>query len=185
MTENKKTPTREQIDKALYSYTAGSSVHEEEHFIQGYRAGYDALAAENEELRAERDSAFQAAYKEVSEKMSEPLGQLRSELRETSEAYWKEITEKDLGMQQLSLSNISLREKLGVARAELERMRSCCYHSLLEATAWMGIPEKKRESFIKAQMSNANFIVDEALAKLEGSTSVDSVSSTEDTGGGE
>jgi hypothetical protein len=27
--------------------------------------------------------------------------------------------------------------------------------------------------------------VDEALAKLEGSTSVDSVSSTEDTGGGE
>lgn len=52
-------------------------------------------------------------------------------------------------------------------KTELHRMHNCNFTSLLEATAWMGIPERKRDAFIKAHMSNADFIRDKCLKELD------------------
>lgn len=46
---------------------------------------------------------------------------------------------------------------------EMHRLRNAAYHGLLEATAWMGIPEKKRDNFITNQMSNFDFILNKAM----------------------
>lgn len=46
---------------------------------------------------------------------------------------------------------------------EMRRLRNAAYHGLLEATAFMGIPEWKRENFIANQMSNFDFILDMAM----------------------
>ncbi len=48
-------------------------------------------------------------------------------------------------------------------RHSLKAMPQIVYETLLEATAWMGIPEKKRENFIKERWKNVKFIVDKAL----------------------
>jgi len=47
--------------------------------------------------------------------------------------------------------------------AQLRSMPNIMYLELLETTAWMGIPENKREACIKQQVSNIQFIVDKTL----------------------
>jgi hypothetical protein len=50
---------------------------------------------------------------------------------------------------------------------ELKRMHNCVYMSLLAATAYMGIPDHKREKFIKEQMENADYLLEKALSEVQ------------------
>lgn len=61
-----------------------------------------------------------------------------------------------------------LEKKLEIAETELKRMLHANYISLLEATAYMGIPEKKRDAFIESHLSNAKFICEKALEQIKG-----------------
>ena len=51
---------------------------------------------------------------------------------------------------------------------EMRRLLNANYHSLLEATAWLGIREHKRKTFIEHHISNSKFILDEAMKQFEG-----------------
>lgn len=47
--------------------------------------------------------------------------------------------------------------ELKLAQIRLERTVNAAYHALLEMSAWLGIPEKKRMAHIKELMSNIEF----------------------------
>ncbi len=61
---------------------------------------------------------------------------------------------------------LASRKAISTAQAALDTMLSANFHSLLAATAWMGIPEKKRENFVETHVSNAKFICDKAHAEI-------------------
>ena len=46
---------------------------------------------------------------------------------------------------------------LELTNIRLKRTVSAAYHALLEMSAWMGIPEKKRHAQIEELMSNVRF----------------------------
>lgn len=58
-------------------------------------------------------------------------------------------------------------ERAQALETELRRMHNCVLTSLLEATAWMGIPLHKRDRFIKDHMQNADYILEQALKQWE------------------
>lgn len=47
--------------------------------------------------------------------------------------------------------------ELKLVQIRLERTVNAAYHALLEMSAWLGIPEKKRMAHIKELMSNIEF----------------------------
>lgn len=66
--------------------------------------------------------------------------------------------------------NDTLRSKLEIAITEMKRLHHSNFTSLLAATAWMGIPERKRDAFIEEHVSNSKFILDRALEQIKGGT---------------
>lgn len=48
-------------------------------------------------------------------------------------------------------------EELELTKIRLERTVDAAYHALLEMSAWMGIPESKRQAHIQEHMSNVIF----------------------------
>jgi len=58
---------------------------------------------------------------------------------------------------------VALTARVKKLEAQLQSMPNIMYLELLETTAWMGIPEKKREDCISAQVDNIKFIVNRAL----------------------
>lgn len=64
--------------------------------------------------------------------------------------------------------NAKLRAQVEFAITEMKRLHHSNFTSLLAATAWMGIPERKREAFIEEHISNSKFILDRALEQLKG-----------------
>jgi len=59
-----------------------------------------------------------------------------------------------------------LERKLDIAVKALEAQPQVVYETLLETTAWMGIPEANRAKFIQERIENVRFIVDKALAQI-------------------
>lgn len=53
------------------------------------------------------------------------------------------------------------------AITELSKVRPNAYFTALEMSAWLGIPEKKRERYVKEFVDNMAYMPDKALAKLE------------------
>lgn len=70
--------------------------------------------------------------------------------------------------------SIQLQRELDEAKAEIENLSiklqrtvSAAYGALLETTAWMGIPEKKRENHINSAMGNVKHCAEHDLRQLD------------------
>lgn len=50
---------------------------------------------------------------------------------------------------------------------EMQRLRCAHEHALLEMSAWMGIPDRKREKQIKYLMENFDYILNEAISRYK------------------
>lgn len=60
----------------------------------------------------------------------------------------------------MSENEIKLNAELEKAKIRIERGRSAAFFALLEMSAWLGIPEKKRMTQVRNYMSNVNFCLD-------------------------
>ncbi len=76
------------IDKALFNYTTGSTNYEEEHFKQGFNAGFSAF----------RDSEMMRELIEIIESAEEILGEKSEKLKKYRENGWVgDDTKSELG----------------------------------------------------------------------------------------
>ena len=57
--------------------------------------------------------------------------------------------------------------KLEIATKQLKAVPQITFETLLEITAWMGIPEHKRQACISERLANVKYIIDKALAEIE------------------
>lgn len=55
---------------------------------------------------------------------------------------------------------------------KLQRTVNAAYHALLEMSAWMGIPEKKRHTWIEEAMSNVKYCAEHDLRHIDESQAV-------------
>ena len=60
-----------------------------------------------------------------------------------------------------------LKEQIDVLSVKLQRTVSAAYHALLEMTAWMGIPEKKRHAQIKYLMENVEYCAEHDIRHVD------------------
>lgn len=70
----------------------------------------------------------------------------------------------------------ALQKKLEEAEADLsiklQRTVSAAHHALLEMSAWLGIPEKKRAAYIEEMMSNVRYCAEHNLRKHDESQAI-------------
>lgn len=75
------------------------------------------------------------------------------------------------GRNRLKEERDSLKAELEQAKQDLstklQRTVSATYYALLEMSAWMGIPEKKREKQIEVLMENVRYCADHDLRELD------------------
>ena len=50
---------------------------------------------------------------------------------------------------------------------KIQRTVNAAYHALLEMSAWMGIPEKKRAMYIESQMENVRYCAEHDLRNID------------------
>lgn len=62
---------------------------------------------------------------------------------------------------------VSLREEIEDKTVRLKRTVNAAYYALLEMSAWMGIPEKKREKQIEQGMENVKYCAENDLRHLD------------------
>jgi hypothetical protein len=50
---------------------------------------------------------------------------------------------------------------------KLKRTVNAAFHALLEMSAWMGIPEKKRQKYIDSHMENVRYCAENDLREMD------------------
>lgn len=57
-------------------------------------------------------------------------------------------------------------------KIRLKRTVNAAYHALLEMSAWMGIPEKKRHAMIESLMDNVRYCAENDCRHLDNTASI-------------
>lgn len=83
--------------------------------------------------------------------------------------FWPRAEWEDLQCYVLKSDYKKVVADVAMLTTEIKRMLDANYTSLLLCTAWMGIPDKKREDWIEEHLSNAKFICEKALKQLNDS----------------
>lgn len=72
---------------------------------------------------------------------------------ELNDSAWARVKELELELTKCKTDSKALK----LAEKRLSRTVSAAYHALLEMSAWLGVPEKKRTKYIDDHMSNVHF----------------------------
>jgi uncharacterized coiled-coil DUF342 family protein len=77
----------------------------------------------------------------------------RKKIAELKDSFTEALAERDAANKRI----VDLEAERDDLSVKLQRTVSAAYHALLEMTAWMGMPEKKRHAQIEEYMSNVKF----------------------------
>lgn len=124
------------------------------------------LQKENTDLRTKLDIAVKTLWKVKCPPQFSTIKNMQGYAEEALNLI-DQVGIKDSGMPvSLAQSHENLRAKLNIAVKALQKQPQIVYETLLEATAWMGIPDEKRENFIKERVENVKSIIDKALCQV-------------------
>lgn len=127
---------------------------------------WNELLEERDQLREElllKPQPVQMREPEMSGAYEERIGELQAEIERLKASQHPWALVKELEQAKAEIESLS---------TKLQRTINASYHALLEMSAWMGIPEKKREAQISYLMENVNYCAEHDLRHMDESQAV-------------